>query len=119
MFFEMLRSGWGCAVLIILATLVACCAMGIVDFARKAKPLAPESADDDLADTQEKVRRFLTTEINGLFEVSHFDGAFQVFTTSDQPISNEELYKALQKKFPRRVFSFHRTLHAGNDAAVS
>lgn len=112
LFWWMTSNPWGCAILMILAVLLGCCAMGVVDFAKKSKPLEPDHNDDiDLGETEDRIKEFLSSETTGEFNVSYFDGAFQIFMSPDQPIGDEELYKKLQSKFPRRVFGFHRTLH--------
>ena len=101
--------GW--LFIVVLVFLLGCCVMGVVDFKSKKKPLAPESDGEELSREREEIIRFLEVEMQGSFEVSYFDGAFQIFTTPDTEITDEAIYKKLRTRFPQRGFGLHRTLH--------
>ena len=115
LWYRFFYSPMGMFALVLLVLLVCGCVMGIVDFRSKKKPHVPTQGSDD-QERDEKlnsIRHYLQEEVTGEFEVSYFDGAYQVFTTTDSELSNEELYRALRIRFPQGVFSMHRTLSHG------
>lgn len=114
-FYGFFRSPLGMVVLLLLVLMVCGCVMGLVDFRNKKKPTSSSLADKKQDETEranklDTIRGFLNDELDGKFEVNYFDGAYQVFTTVDFKLSDEELYRKLRLRFPQGVFSMHRTL---------
>lgn len=112
LWYSFLSSPLGMFALAVLMLLVCGCVMGVVDFRGKKKLRTEEAKPDDLdrEDRLHSIRHFLEEEFGQEFEVSHFDGAYQVFTRADSELSNEDLYRKLRMRFPQGVFSMHRTL---------
>ena len=113
-FYYLFGSPWGWLFLVVMIFLIGCCVMGVVDFKKKEKQLSP-SLDVDHTDEIQKIREFLGSELDGTYDVSYFDGAFQVFTTPNSELDDEMLYKKLRLRFPQHVFGIHRTLHVTAD----
>lgn len=113
LWYGVFSSPTGMFMLVLLLVLICGCVMGVVDFRGKKKPRDPEQKPDEQKREGKltSIRNFLQDEVTGKFEVSYFDGAYQVFTTPDFELSNEELYRKLRMRFPQGVFSMHRTLN--------
>jgi|GEM_PF-4300940 len=105
-------SPWGGLFFVIAVFLAGGAILGAVDFRKKEKR-AELDLEDEPADrlaTLESVNEFLQHEVDGTFRVDHFDGAFQVFTIPNLPLTNEQLYQKLRLRFPSLVCMIHRSL---------
>jgi hypothetical protein len=121
-FYWMTQSPWGILIGVVLVFLVGTGITGLVDFRKRKKlphssQVAVETEDRD--QRMQEISSYLKAEFAAEFEVSHFDGAYQVFAPADGAASDAELFRRLSLKFPATVFSVHHTAAAndGNELA--
>ena len=105
-------SPWGALFFVIVVFLAGGAILGAVDFRKKKRQaeLDLEDGPEDRLATLQSVREHLQNQVDGEFRVDHFDGAFQIFTTPNLPLSNEQLYHKVRLRFPSLVFAIHRSL---------